>query len=334
MGEADRDDLINMIEEPDEDETIPEEMPLLPIRDVVIFTDMVLPLFIGRDLSVQAVEDAMSSSDKYLLLATQQDPGDEQPTPEQIFSVGTVGKILRMLKLPDGHLKILVQGMAKAKITEYVEKSEGYRVKVEMLEEEPLTNIDIKAEALMRNVREQCEQILSLRGEMSSEIDTILENVDDPGKLADLIASNLKLKTNEAQQLLELSDPMERLNKINSILSREIDLSTVQAKIHSDVKDEISKTQRDYYLREQMRAINKELGESDERTLELNEYEKKIKKAKMTKEAKKEADKQLKRLGQMHPDSAEASVVRTYLDWLVEVPWKQTTRDVLDIKKA
>ncbi|MFP4039694.1 MAG: endopeptidase La [Desulfosudaceae bacterium] len=334
MAESDRDDLINMIDEHEDDENIPEELPLLPVRDVVIFTDMVLPLFIGRDRSIYSVEKAMNESDKYLLLATQKNPGDENPTQDEIFSVGTVGKILRMLKLPDGHLKTLIQGIAKARIVEYTSESPGYQVKIELLQEEPPETIDIEAEALMRNVREQCEKILSLRGEMSSEIDTILEGMDDPGKLADLIASNLKLKTGEAQQLLELSDPLERLDKINGILSREIDLSTVQAKIHSNVKDEISKTQRDYYLREQMRAINKELGETDERTLELNEYQEKIKKAKMPKEARKEADKQLKRLGQMHPDSAEASVVRTYLDWLVEVPWKHTTKDVLDIKKA
>ncbi|MFP4444983.1 MAG: endopeptidase La [Desulfosudaceae bacterium] len=334
MAEADRDDLINIIDENEEDIDIPEEMPLLPVRDVVIFTDMVLPLFIGRDRSIHSVETAMNESDKYLLLVTQKNPGDENPSPDEIFTVGTVGKILRMLKLPDGHLKTLIQGIAKARIVEYTEQSPGYKVKIELIDEEPLADLDIQAEALMRNVREQCEKILSLRGEMSSEIDTILESMDDPGKLADLIASNLKLKTGEAQQLLELTDPLVRLERINTILSREIDLSTVQAKIHSNVKDEISKTQRDYYLREQMRAINKELGEADERTLELNEYQEKIKKARMPKEAKKEADKQLKRLGQMHPDSAEASVVRTYLDWLVEVPWKQTTRDVLDIKKA
>jgi len=334
MAEADRDDLINMIDENEEDIDIPEEIPLLPVRDVVIFTDMVLPLFIGRDRSIHSVETAMNESDKYLLLVTQKNPADENPSSDEIFTVGTVGKILRMLKLPDGHLKTLIQGIAKAKIVDYTEQSPGYKVKIELIDEEPLADLDIEAEALMRNVREQCEKILSLRGEMSSEIDTILESMDDPGKLADLIASNLKLKTSEAQQLLELTDPLERLERINTILSREIDLSTVQAKIHSNVKDEISKTQRDYYLREQMRAINKELGEADERTLELNEYQEKIKKARMPKEAKKEADKQLKRLGQMHPDSAEASVVRTYLDWLVEVPWKQTTRDVLDIKKA
>ena len=334
MGETDKDDLINIIEEHDLDAELPEKLPLLPVRDVVIFTDMVLPLFIGRERSVLSVESAMASTDKYLLLAAQKDPADETPTPDDIYRIGTVGKILRLLKLPDGHLKTLVQGIAKARIVEYLDSPSGYMVKIEVIRETPLEDIDIQAEALMRTVREQCEKILTLRGEMSSEIDTILESMEDPGKLADLIASNLKLKIDEAQRLLEITDPIARLTRINEILSREIDLSTIQARIHSNVKDEIFKTQRDYYLREQMRAIHKELGEADERTVEINEYSQRIKKAKMPKHARQEADKQMKRLGQMHPDSAEASIVRTYLDWVVDIPWHQTTKDVLDIKKA
>ncbi|ABW67660.1 endopeptidase La [Desulfosudis oleivorans] len=334
MGETDRDDLISIIEEQDETPDIPEELPLLPVRDVVIFTDMVLPLFIGREKSIQAVEAAMAGTDKFLMLATQKNPMDEMPSPDDIYRVGTVGKILRMLKLPEGNLKVLVQGIAKANILSYIEKPKGYHVKLEVISESYPETIDIETEALMRSVREQCEKILSLRGEMSAEIDTILESLEDPGKLADLIASNLKLKTDEAQQILELADPIDRLKKISEVLSKEIHLSTVQAKIHSNVKDEISKSQRDYYLREQMRAIHKELGESDERSQEMDDYERKIKKARMPKEAKKEADKQLKRLGQMHPDSSEASIVRTYLDWLVEMPWSNFSKDLLDIKKA
>ncbi len=334
MGETDRDDLISIIEEQDDPPVIPELLPLLPIRDVVIFTDMVLPLFIGREKSIHAVEEAMARSDKYLMLATQKNPADEMPSPDDIYRVGTVAKILRTLRLPEGHLKILVQGIIKAKIIEYTESSVCYKVKLEVVNEIEAEEIDIETEALMRNVKEQCEKILSLRGEMSSEIDAILDSLDEPGKLADLIASNLRLKTEEAQQIIEISDPVERLKKINEVLSKEIHLSTVQAQIHSNVKEEISKSQRDYYLREQMRVIHKELGETDERTQELNEYKTKIKKARMPKEAKKEAEKQLKRLGQMHPDSSEASVVRTYLDWLVELPWQKRSRDLMDIKKA
>jgi len=186
----------------------------------------------------------------------------------------------------------------------------------------------------MRNVREHCEKILILRGEMSGDVITILKSVEEPGKLADLVASNLSLNIEDSQQLLEVTDPMERLKKVNHLLSREVQLSTMQAKIQSDVKEEISQSQRDYFLREQVRAINRELGESDESLLEIDEYKKKIKRARMSKEADKEANKQLKRLEQMHPDSAESTVVRTYLDWLVDMPWSRSSKDVIDIKRA
>ncbi|MBT4365544.1 MAG: endopeptidase La [Desulfobacterales bacterium] len=333
MAETDKDDLISIIEEDEEILDIPETLPLLPVRDVVIFTDMLLPLFVGREKSIQAVEEAVEG-DKYLFLVTQKDPIIENPEPNEIYEIGTISRILRMLKLPDGRLKALVQGVAKAKITEYVGKEDIFRVKVEQIDELLADDVDLEIEALMRNVREQSEKILAIRGEMTSEISTILESIEEPGKLADLVASNLKLKIEDAQALLELVNPVERIRKINELLSKEVDLSTMQAKIQSDVRDEISKSQRDYYLREQVRAIHKELGETDEKTQELTEYKRKIKKVKMPKEADKEALKQLKRLGMMHPDSSEASIVRTYLDWLVEMPWSKSTNDVLDIKNA
>ena len=197
-----------------------------------------------------------------------------------------------------------------------------------------MEEVTLETRALMRNIREHSEKILALRGELTNDVSTILESIEDPGKLSDLVASNLRLKIEESQMLLEVEDPLERLKQVNDLLSREVELSTVQAKIQSDVRDEISKNQRDYFLREQMRIINRELGEGDEKSQELSEYEKKIKRAKMPVEVAKEARKQLRRMEQMHPDSAESSVIRTYLDWLVEMPWKKATRDVLDIKKA
>ncbi len=333
MGETDKDDLVSIIEEEEMEFSIPTVLPLLPVRDVVIFTDMLLPLFIGREKSIHAMEEAVGK-DKILFLATQKDPAVENPSPEQIYKIGTVGRILRMLKLPDGRLKALVQGIAKARIIEYTRKRTSYRVKVEVIKELPAAKVGLEGEALMRNVREQCEKILSLRGEMTADINTILETIEDPGKLADLVASNLRLKIEDAQALLELVDPVARLNKINELLSKEVELSTMQAKIQSDVRDEISKSQRDYYLREQVRAIHKELGEMDEKAQELEEYRKNIKKARMPKEAETEALKQLKRLGQMHPDASEASIVRTYLDWLVELPWNKATKEHIDIKEA
>ncbi len=333
MAETDKDDLISIIDEDEKDAVIPDTLPLISVRDIVIFTDMLLPLFIGREKSIRAIEEAVEK-DGYLFLTAQKDPNIENPNPDQIFTVGTVSKILRMLKLPDGRVKALVQGIEKARIVKYVSKRSIYRVKIDMIPDPPVEDINIEMEALMRNVIEHSEKILALRGEMNNDVGVILESVIDPGKLADLVASNLKLKIDESQILLELIDPVERLKKVNELLSREVELSSMQAKIQSDVKDEISKSQRDYFLREQVRVIHKELGDDDGKLREIDDYRRKIRRAKMSKSADKEALKQLKRLDQMHPDSAEASVVRTYLDWLVELPWSKTTKDVIDIKNA
>jgi ATP-dependent Lon protease len=333
MGETDKDDLVTIIDENGLEPDIPSVLPLMPVRDVVIFTDMLLPLFVGRKKSIRAVESAIAA-DGYIFLATQRDPNIEDPQPQEIFEVGTVGRVLRMLKLPDGRAKTLVQGLAKARITQYVRKRGFYRVKIDPMPEADTESVDIEIEALMRNVREYSEKILALRGELTSDVNAILESIDNPGKLADLVASNLKLKIDESQAVLELVDPVERLRKVNELLSREMSLSAIQAKIQSEVKDEISKNQRDYYLREQMRAIHRELGESDDKALEIKEYRLRIKRARMPQEAREEAEKQLRRMEQMHTDSAEATIIRTYLDWMVELPWSKSTRDMLDIKAA
>jgi ATP-dependent Lon protease len=333
MAETDKDDLISIIEEEDDDAIIPTTLPMMPVRDVVIFTDMLLPLFVGREKSVRAVEESVSK-DRFLFIVTQKDPAVENPQPDEIYTVGTISRILRMLKLPDGRVKALVQGITKARIVKYTRKRALYRVKVELLEEGSVESGDLEMEALMRNVRENSEKILALRGELTSEVGSILNSIEEPGKLADLVASNLRLKLEESQEIIEIIDGTDRLKRVNDMLSREVELSAMQAKIQSDVKDEISKSQRDYFLREQMRAINRELGELDEKTEEIEGYRKKIKKARMPGEANKEADKQLRRLEQMHPDSAESSVVRTYLDWLVEMPWDKGTKDLLEINKA
>jgi ATP-dependent Lon protease len=333
MAETDKDDLITLLEEEEVEEEIPSVLPLMALRDVVIFNDMLLPLFVGRERSVRAVEEAVNK-DRYLFIVTQKDAGLENPKEDEIYEIGTVSRILRMLKLPDGRLKALVQGITKAKVVKFLRKKSFYRVRVEFLEEKPIGKLTLEMEALMRNIRDYSEKILALRGEMTGEVGPILESIDDPGKLADLVASNLRLKLDEAQGLLETIDPIERLRKVNDLLSKEVELSSMQAKIQSDVKDEISKSQRDYFLREQMRAIHRELGEKDEKLQEIENYRKAIKKARMPNDALKEANKQLRRLEQMHPDSAESSVVRTYIDWLVEMPWSKSTKDYIDIKKA
>jgi len=333
MAEADRDDLISIIEEDDKTTEIPTNLPLLPVRDVVIFSDMLLPLFVGREKSVRAVEDAVNGNG-FVFLATQKDAAIENPSQDDVYRTGTVGRVLRMLKLPDGRVKVLVQGLAKGTIARYVRKRSIYRVQIDLLPEEPVEKVNLEVEALMRNVREQSEKILALRGEINPDIISILQNVEDPGKLADLVASNLRLKIEDAQSLLEILEAVARLKRVNDLLSRELELSAMQAKIQSEVKDEISKSQRDYFLREQVRAIYRELGEHDERSVEMEEYQRKIKKARMSREANEEALKQLRRLEQMHPDSAESNVIRTYLDWLVEMPWSRYSGDVIDIRKA
>jgi ATP-dependent Lon protease len=333
MAETDKDDLISIIEEDEKGAAIPDILPLMPVRDIVIFTDMLLPLFVGREKSVLAVEEAVSK-DGFIFLATQKETGVENPKPDQIYEIGTIGRVLRMLKLPDGRVKALVQGVAKARIIQYTRKKSLYRVRHEVIAQVPVKEMTIEIQALMRNVRENSEKILAFRGEMTGDVSAILESIEDPGKLADLVASNLRLKIDESQKVLEVTDSVERLQKVNDLLSREVDLSSMQAKIQSNVRDEIAKSQRDYFLREQVRAIHKELGESDEKALEVEEYQKKIKRAKMSKEADTEALKQLKRLEQMHPDSAESSIVRTYLDWLVEMPWSKSSKDDINIKES
>jgi len=333
MAQADNDDLINVIEEDQKQETIPETMPLMPVRDVVIFTDMLLPLFVGRRQTVRAVEEAVSK-DGFLMLATQKDPNSENPGPNDIYAMGTIGRVLKMLKLPDGRVKALVQGISKAKITGYVKVKPWYRVKVEVLKEDRQQEPDTETQAMMRAVRDISEKILSLRGEMNNEVKSVLDSIHDPGKLADLVGSNLRLKLEESQKLLEILNPIDRLRKINHLLVRELEFSAVQAKIQSDVREEISKNQRDYFLREQVRAIHRELGDPDDKAQEIKEYEKKIKRAKMSRAAHEESHKQLKRLEQMHPESGESSIIRNYLDWLTDMPWKKSTKDIINIKEA
>lgn len=311
---------------------IPEIMPLLPIRDLVIYPYMMIPLFVGRDISVQAVHEALAR-DRHIFLAAQKDSAEDTPKPDDLYRVGTVASILRMLKLDDGRVKILVQGLVKGALERFVRQKPYFEVKVQKIIEQQVVEVSVEVEALMRSVKEKIEQILNLKN-LPPEIVMVTDNVADPGVLADLVASNLRLKIDESQCILEIYDPIERLRRVNELLTRELELSTMQARIQNQAKEEMSKTQREYFLREQLKQIHQELGEGDERTEELNELRGMIEKAKMPAEARKEADKQLRRLEQMHPESAEASLVRTYLDWLVELPWGRRTKDSLDLEKA
>jgi ATP-dependent Lon protease len=312
---------------------IPAALPILPIRDIVIFPYMIIPLFVGRDISIKAIEEAMTGN-KMVLFVTQKDVNIETPSIEDLFKVGTVGNILRMLKLPDGRFKVLVQGVAKARIIQYTQTEPYYIGEIEKVVDQPTPEITVEIEALMRNVRELMDKSVGLGKSFLPDILILIENIEEPGRLADLVASNLGLKSEQAQELLEITDPVARLKKISDLLSREVELLTVQQKIQSDVKGEIDKNQREYFLREQMKAIQKELGEIDERTEEILDLSKKIEAAKMPEKVEKEAKKQVHRLEKMHPDSAEAGTIRTYVDWLIEVPWSKSTKDNLDLKKA
>jgi len=312
---------------------IPDVLPLLPVRDIVIYPYMIIPLFVGREASIQSVDDALSKN-RLIFLAAQKNMAEEDPKPEEIYTVGTVATIMRMLKLPDGRIKILVQGLTKGKIQEYLQTRPYYMVRIEKIKEPPVSEITLEIEALMRTVKEQLEKIVSYGKILSPDLVVILDNIEDPGRLADLIASNLGLSVDKSQEILEIQDPIQRLKRLNEVLGKELEVLEMQAKIQSQAKEEMTKMQREFFLREQLRAIKNELGEGDEKTKEINEFREAIERAKMPKEVKQEALKQLSRLEQMHPDSAEASIIRTYLEWMVELPWKKTTKDNLDIKKA
>jgi len=325
-------EIENDIEQSSEELKIPDVLPLLPIRDVVVYPFMIIPLFVGREMSVKAVDSALAG-DRMILLATQHDVGDEDPPAEKIYEVGTVAMIMRMLKLPDGRVKILVQGLAKARITEYISDKPFYSVRIERQNDTTVVDISLEVEALIRTVREQLTKVMELGKQVSPEVMVILENIQDPGSMADLVSSNLGLKVADAQILLEINDPIVRLTKVNEFLNREVELMSVQAKIQSAAREEMGKNHKEYYLREQMKAIQSELGDNEGKE-ELVEIRNAIEAAKMPAAVQKEALKQLSRLENMHPDGGEASIVRTYLDWMIELPWSKSTRDSLDIVRA
>ena len=321
MAEKDKDnDLV------DKEAQIPGNIPVLPVRDIVVFPYMIIPLFVGREISIKAIEHALSSN-RMILLLTQKDLSIENPVSSDLYNIGTVGMIIRMLKLPDGRVKVLVQGLSKARVTRFTQSEPFIAADIEKIEEIKLPALNIEDEAQIRTVKEQLDKAVSYGKTILPDIMVVIENLDEPGRLADLVASNLGLKTEQAQEILEISDPIQRLKRVSDILGREIELLIVQQKIQSEARGEIDKTQREYYLREQLKAIQKELGDFDERADEAKEFRKKIEEAKMPEKVLKEAEKQLKRLEKMHPDSAESATIRTYLDWLVELPWAKSTKD-------
>jgi ATP-dependent Lon protease len=321
------------VEQPQEERKVPQDIPLLPVRDVVVYPFMILPLFVGRDKSIRAVDEALSR-ERLILLVAQRDAEAEDPTPEDLHAVGTVAMIMRMLKMPDGRVKVLVQGVSRARVQAFTRRDPYFEVKIAEVAEQEGAAHGLEVEALVRSVKEHVQKGVNLGKGVSPDVLVIINNLEHPGRLADLVASNLDLKVEQAQQILEIFDPMERLKRLAELLGKEIEVLEMQHKIQSQAREEMDKTHREYYLREQLKAIQKELGETDERGQEIQDLEQKIAKAKMPEAVEQEAKTQLGRLSRMHPDAAEASVIRTYLDWLIDLPWARQTKDRLSIKQA
>ncbi|MCP5057249.1 MAG: endopeptidase La [bacterium] len=311
---------------------IPDELPILPLREFVVFPYMVLPIFVSRERSIAAVEDALAG-DRLVLLTAQRNADIEDPDADDLHRVGTVAMVMRILRLPDGRVKALVQGLTKARIESFVDSEPATWAAVSALPEEAEGEWCVEAEALMRTVRSRVEELLPLKN-LPPEVLSITANVFEPGRLADLVASNLKLRLGEAQEVLEVVDPIARLRKVDRLLRRELDVTTMQAEIQSQAKEEISRGQREHYLREQLRAIQTELGEVDPRMEESAEYRMKIEEAALPPEPLEEAMKQLRRFERMHPDGPEAQVVRSYLEWMTDLPWSRTSPDRLDLAQA
>lgn len=312
---------------------IPQTLPMLPVRDIVVFPYMIIPLFVGRDASIRSVEEALTKN-RLIFLASQKDISEENPSADNIYTVGTVAMIMRMRKLSDGRVKILIQGVAKGRVKNFVKTSPSFEVAVEKIEDTPHQPSIIETEGLIRTAKEHIEKIIALGRALSPDILLVLDDVTDPGRVADLIASNLGIKVPDAQKVLETTDPIERLKLVNEILAVESESMQSQAKGRPNAKEDISKTQREYFLREQMKAIKNELGEGDSKSEEMDELREKLLNAGMPPQVEAEALKQLGRLERMHPDASEATMVRTYLDWMSDLPWSKKSDDHIDLKRA
>ena len=305
--------------------------PVLPLRDIVVFPHMIVPLFVGREKSVRALEDVMKD-DKQILLVAQKNATQDDPEPSDIYDVGTVSTVLQLLKLPDGTVKVLVEGIQRAKISEFVDKPEFFEANSVLIDEQ--TQDEGELVALSRTVVSQFEQYIKLNKKIPPEVLVSINQIEDASKLADTVASHLALKISEKQKLLEAVSITERLESVFSYMESEIDVLQIEKKIRNRVKRQMEKTQREYYLNEQLKAIQKELGDSDDGKDETAELEEKIKKTKLSKEAEEKSLAELKKLKSMSPMSAEATVVRNYLDWILAIPWKKRSRMKKDLNAA
>jgi ATP-dependent Lon protease len=325
--------LDELIEERDQKLQIPQKLPVLLLRDIVVFPYMIAPLFVGREKSKNAIDYSLATH-RMILLLTQKDMDVEDPKREDVYDVGTVALIMRMLKLPDGRVRILAQGLIRARIESFEEDQAFVQAQVSVIHEPETKERTIENEALIRNVRSGLEKATSLGKNIPPEVLIIAANVEEMGRLADLTAANLELKVEEAQAILEIFEPAQRLKRIFELLTKELELLDMQSKISTEAKGEMDKLQRQYFLRQQLKAIQKELGEGSELQEEIKTYQEKLEKLKVSEEVREELDKQISRLAQMHPESAETAVVRTYLDWMFSLPWNKSTVDNLDLRKA
>lgn len=308
-----------------------ELLPLLPVRDLVVYPFMILPLFVGRETSIKAVEEALNNTDRLILLSSQKDISAEAPSPSEIYELGTVAMIMRMRKLPDGRIKILIQGLAKARITSYEHTEPFYKVKVEKVTQPATSVAPATIEAMMRMVKENLEKVISLGKVLSPDILMVLEDIQDPGRLSDLVASNLNLKVKDAQAVLEVLEPFERLTKINEILKTELEILSAQSKI----KKPSETFSKDSFLKDQLKALKGDLGDSDsEKADEFTEIREKLMTKQLPAEAHKEAFKQLARLERMHPDSSESGILRSYLEWVIDLPWHELNSEITDLAHA
>lgn len=310
---------------------IPDELPILPLRGTVLYPDLILPIMVGRKKSVKLIDDAMDS-DRIIGVITQKKSEIEDPKESDLYTVGVAALILRMIRELDGSQRVIVQGISRIRVREYVQREPYFKVRSEVIDENIVHGVEI--EALMMNLKNLFQRAVELAPYLTSELGTMVSNIKSPSILADLIASNLNISTSEKQGILETFDIRERLTKVHLFLNKEVQVLELGNKIQSQVKEDMDRTQREYYLREQLKAIKKELGELDEHSTEIKELKEKIKKAKMPPEALAAAEKELERLAKIPPASAEYTVARTYLDWLVELPWSETTEDNLDIDNA
>ena len=309
----------------------PQSYPVLPLRDIVVFPHMIVPLFVGREKSVRALEDVMKD-DKQILLVAQKNASQDDPTTDDIHSVGTIGTVLQLLKLPDGTVKVLVEGSARARVIEYYDNEEFFQARAQQITSDEGDPQEV--EAMSRSVLAQFEQYVKLNKKVPPEVLVSVNQIDDPAKLCDTIASHLSIKLEEKQELLEVVSLIERMERVCGLMEGEIGVLQVEKKIRSRVKRQMEKTQREYYLNEQMKAIQKELGEGEDGRDEAAEYEERIKSTKLNKEAREKAEAEIKKLRTMSPMSAEATVVRNYLDWLLNIPWKKRTRINKDVNHA